>query len=407
MEIYSPAYLFNADGSAAQRPSITGVGSTQIDFGGAFQIFTPDAASIASVVLVRPGVPTHAFDMDQRLVKLSFTSAGGILTATAPPNGNIAPPGYYMLFVLNAAGVPSIATFVQLKTPLPNQRPTAIITSPSGNATVQAGQAVEFAGAGTDPDGTISAYSWSFPGGNPSSSTLQNPGAVVYSTPGTYTASLTVTDDRGATSQTPATRTITVPDFSIAATPPSQSIAPGAGTSYTTTITAGAGFSGAVGLAVSGLPGGATGSFNPTTITGSGSSTLTIATSAATPPGTYQLTINGTAGALSHSVKVTLVVSGTFTISATPASRTVSSGGRTTYTVTVAGAGFAGTVALSASGVPSQTTAQFNPSSIVNAGTSVLTVNVKKRATRGTYTLTITGTSGGTSKSTAVTLVVQ
>ena len=79
-----------------------------------FQVHTPAAADIASVVLVRPGAPTHAFDMDQRLVELSFTVGSGVLNVTAPPNGNIAPPGYYMLFILNAAGVPSVAKFVQL-----------------------------------------------------------------------------------------------------------------------------------------------------------------------------------------------------------------------------------------------------------------------------------------------------
>ena len=47
---------------------------------------------------------------------LSFTAGSGLLNVTAPPNGNIAPPGYYMLFVLNTAGVPSVARFVKLST---------------------------------------------------------------------------------------------------------------------------------------------------------------------------------------------------------------------------------------------------------------------------------------------------
>ena len=63
---------------------------------------------------VRDGAVTHAFDMDQRLVGLSFTASGSSLMVTAPPNGNIAPPGYYMLFVLNNSGVPSVAKFIQL-----------------------------------------------------------------------------------------------------------------------------------------------------------------------------------------------------------------------------------------------------------------------------------------------------
>ena len=130
IEIYSPAYLFKADGTTATRPAIGSAPPTAIGYGQAFQIQTLDAASVQSVVLVRPGAQTHAFDMDQRLVRMSFTPGSDQLTVTAPPNGNIAPPGYYMLFILNAAGVPSHAKFVQLS-PSVNQPPTATIVSPA------------------------------------------------------------------------------------------------------------------------------------------------------------------------------------------------------------------------------------------------------------------------------------
>lgn len=114
MEVYSPAYLFNSDGSRATRPVIASVGGP-LSYGGAFRISTPDAASIQSVVLIRPGAPTHAFDMEQRLVGLHFITGSGVLNATAPANGKLAPPGYYLLFVLNKAGVPSVGEFVVLK----------------------------------------------------------------------------------------------------------------------------------------------------------------------------------------------------------------------------------------------------------------------------------------------------
>src|SRR5882672_9151093 len=119
MEIYSPAYLFNPDGTLAARPTITSVPSSAVGYGSAFQLQTPDAASITSVVLMRPGAPTHAFDMEQRLVAMNFTAGSGVLNVTAPPKGNIAPPGYYLLFILNSSGVPSVAQFVQL-TPAPD-----------------------------------------------------------------------------------------------------------------------------------------------------------------------------------------------------------------------------------------------------------------------------------------------
>jgi len=104
LEIYSPSYLFAPDGSPAARPTITSAPAGVIGYGSTFQVQTPDAASITSVVLVRAGAVTHAFDMDQRLVGMSFTAGIGALNVTAPPNGNIAPPGYYLLFLLNSAG---------------------------------------------------------------------------------------------------------------------------------------------------------------------------------------------------------------------------------------------------------------------------------------------------------------
>ena len=164
LEIYSPAYLFEANGTPAFRPTVTGVTPGAVGYGATFQVQTPDAAQIASVVLVRPGAATHAFDMEQRLVGLSYTVGSGVLNVTAPPNGNIAPPGYYMLFVLDAAGVPSVARFVRLAASVPNQAPTATITSPATNVTRNPGGSVSFAGTGNDPDGTISAYALDVPG---------------------------------------------------------------------------------------------------------------------------------------------------------------------------------------------------------------------------------------------------
>ena len=406
-EIYSPPYLFNTDGTLAARPAITSVSPSAFNYGGTFQVFTASAANIGSVVLMRPGADTHAFDMEQRLVGLSFTAGAGVLNVTAPPNGNIAPPGYYMLFALTTAGVPSVATFVHLSAGAPNQAPTATITSPASNVTIDAGQSVSFAGSGSDPDGTIAAYSWTFPGGTPGSSTVATPGNVTYSAAGTYSASFTVTDNGGLTSPA-ATRTVTVRDFSLSATPSSQSVSPGGSTSYTTTVTAVNGFAGTVTFGVGGLPAGATASFNPASVAGSGSTTLSVTTSGTTAPGSYPLTISATSGSLSHTTSVTLVVNGDFSISASPSSVTVPRGGNATYTVTIAaGAGFTGTVTLSASGLPKFANAKFNPISVVNSGTSVMTVNTNRNVTAGTYLVIVTGTSGNRVHSTSVNLVVQ
>ena len=406
MEIYSPAYLFDSNGNAALRPTYT-LASTTMNYTGSFEIQTPNAADITSVVLVRPGTPTHAFDMDQRLVELSFTSGSGVVTATGPPNGNIAPPGYYLLFVLNSAGVPSIANFVLLTTS-PNQAPTASIDNPATNLTVNPGAVVAFSGSGTDSDGTIATYAWTFPGGSPASSALTSPN-ITYSTPGTYQASLRVTDNGGLTS-TAATRTITVSDFSLTATPSSNTTTPGAPAGYTATVTALSGFTGTVTLTVSGLPAGASAAFTPQTLTGTGASALAVSTSPTTPAGTYSLTIRGTSGPVSHTANVTLIVTpvGDFTIGLTPTSRTVQNGANATYTITIAPVGgFTSAVSLSVGSLPKFVTATFAPSTITQSGNSVLTLTTKKQTKAGPSTVTVTGTSGTLSHSVNVTLIVQ
>jgi len=108
-EFYSPPYLFKG-----ARPSITQT-PAQISYGQNFFVATPDGPSITSAVLIRTGAVTHFFDQNTRFVPVSFQQTSGGLTLTAPATSNLAPPGYYMLFVVNSNGVPSIAPFVQLQ----------------------------------------------------------------------------------------------------------------------------------------------------------------------------------------------------------------------------------------------------------------------------------------------------
>ncbi len=308
IEIYSPPYLFSPNGTLATRPTISSVSPGTVGYGATFQVSSPNAGSISSVVLMRAGSVTHAFDMDQRMVGLNYTVQGNTLTVTAPPNGNIAPPGYYMLFLLNSSGVPSKASFLQLSLAPSDIPPTGIITSPAADATTFAHQQVSFAGSGTDPDGTITGYSWVFPGGSPANSNSQAPGNVTFSVAGTYTPSLTVTDNSGLTDPSPKTRTITVvPAFSLSASPNSQTVAVGGSGNYNVAMTPDPGFTGTVSFAVSGLPSGATASFSPAS-TSSGSVTLGISLSAATPTGNYTLKISGTGGGCTETTAATLAV---------------------------------------------------------------------------------------------------
>jgi hypothetical protein len=211
IEIYKPPYLFTSSGAPAVRPTI-GSAPAVIGYNQSFTIGTSDAASITQVVLMRPGANSHAFDMEQRLLRLTpSTAGGGTLTAVSPPNGNVAPPGYYMLFIVNASGVPSVAQFVQLIADAGNQPPTATITSPaSGNVSITAGQSVTFAATASDPDGSVISYEWVFPGGSPGKSTSMSPVTVTFSTPGVYTVSLTVLDNLLANNPSPPTVTVTV-----------------------------------------------------------------------------------------------------------------------------------------------------------------------------------------------------
>ncbi|HEY2236614.1 MAG TPA: hypothetical protein VGK01_24300 [Candidatus Angelobacter sp.] len=203
------------------------------------------------------------------------------------------------------------------------------------------------------------------------------------------------------------------PDFSIAASPASQTVTQGGGTSYTATVTASGGFTGVVSFSVSGLPSGASASFNPTSVTGSGASTLSVSTSSTTPAGTYTVTITGTSGTLSHSTTVKLVVNPVggvpdFTISVSPASLNVTRGNTGSYTVTIGAVnGFTGSVGLSVSGLGSRVTGTFSPTSVTGSGTSTISVTAARNASRGARTITITGVSGSLSHSTTATLNVQ
>jgi hypothetical protein len=105
-EFFSPPYLFKG-----ARPTIASAPS-QLPYGQNFTVQTPDAAQIASVSLMRFGATTHAINMAQRFIPLAFSAGSGSLTITAPADGNLAPPGNYMLFIVNSSGVPSVAAIV-------------------------------------------------------------------------------------------------------------------------------------------------------------------------------------------------------------------------------------------------------------------------------------------------------
>jgi Domain of unknown function (DUF1929) len=80
-----------------------------------FNITTPDAASITRVAMIRATATTHANNMDQRYVDLAFTVGNGVISTKSPASGKMAPPGYYMLVIVNSSGVPSVMPFIQIQ----------------------------------------------------------------------------------------------------------------------------------------------------------------------------------------------------------------------------------------------------------------------------------------------------
>ena len=313
MEIYQPPYLFNSTGGAAIRPSITSAPSS-ISYGNAFTVQTPDAASINRVVLVRNGTVTHAFGLDQGEVEISFTAGSGALTVTAPPNGNIAPPGYYMMFILNNSGVPSVATFVQV-TPQPNFSVAATPSSrtvPPGTGTsynVSVTPSNGFTGNVTFsviglPSGATASFSPSSVTGS-GSSTLSV--STSSSTPtGSYTLTITATNGSNLTHSTQVT--LVVADFALSASPSTRTVSRNAKTTYTVTVTALGPFSATVTFSVSGLPARTSASFSPTSVAGAGNTTLTVSSRPKAATGTYPLTITATGGGVTHSTTVNFVI---------------------------------------------------------------------------------------------------
>ena len=204
-------------------------------------------------------------------------------------------------------------------------------------------------------------------------------------------------------------------DFAITASPGSQTVSRGSSTTYTVSTQATSGAARPVSLSVSGLPAGATGSFNPASVNAGGSSVLTVSTTTATPAGTVGLVITGsyTSPPATHTTAVSLTVTAPvpddFAISASPSTQSVVQGSSTTYTVsTQATSGPAGTVSLSVSGLAAGATGTFNPASVTAGGSSVLTIAATSTAATGTFTLSIAGQyTSGTTHSAAVSLTVS
>ena len=185
-EIYSPPYLFKG-----ARPTITSA-PTSVAYGQSFVVQT-DAATISKITMLRLSSVTHAFNMSQYINELSFSQTAGDLNVTAPPNGNVAPPGYYLLFILNGSGVPSVAEFVQLVgTAAPDTTPpTVSITAPADGATVS-GTAVTVSATAADNVG-VAGVQFKLDGANLGAEDTTSPYSVTWNTTTATNGSHTLT----------------------------------------------------------------------------------------------------------------------------------------------------------------------------------------------------------------------
>ncbi|HKD51142.1 MAG TPA: protease pro-enzyme activation domain-containing protein [Candidatus Acidoferrum sp.] len=282
----------------------------------------------------------------------------------------------------------------------------SMLQGTSGSTTVSINPLNGFSGSvSLAASGLPNGFSGTF-GTNPATSssvlTLSASGA---STTGNFTVTITGTSGSLTNSTTFSLTVNPQGNFTLSTSPSSLTVVQGASGSTSISVNALNSFNSTVSLSASGLPAGVTASFNPTST--AGTSTLTLTASSTATTGTASVAITGTAGNLSSSTTLSLTVNPppNFTLSASPTSLTITQGASGASTITVNPLnGFSGSVALSASGLPSGVMPAFSPTS--TTGASTLTLTASSTATTGTVTVTVTGTSGALAKTVTIALTI-
>jgi hypothetical protein len=292
---------------------------------------TPATQKVSVGASTNYSITSTAFDGFTGLVNLSvsgvpanatasFTAnpisgAGGSSTLTIA-TGASTTPGSYSLIITGTSG--TITTHVPITLVVQD---FSLSVNPA-SATVNAPGSIAYTittaglnGTGFSPNivptitglPTGSSFTLSqnpIPGASTSILTITVPAVALA---GNYPLNLSATSG-SLTHSTQVNLTVTAPDFSISATPTTQTVTAGGNATYTVSTSPLNGFTGSVALGTSGLPTGATASFSPASISGSASSTLTVSTSSSTPPATYTVTVTGINGSIVHSTAVLLAV---------------------------------------------------------------------------------------------------
>ena len=179
-EIYYPPYLFDADATLAERPTIDSA-PTVVDTGRTVQLSVTSTRPIARVTFVATGSVTHGWNMNQRFVELPFSGSGESLAVQIPARASDVPPGTWMMFVIDDAGVPSVAKLVRVNVAAAlNTAVQPVLTSP-GSQSGATGAAVDLAITASDPNGDALGFA---AGGLP-------PGLAINPTTGRITGTLT------------------------------------------------------------------------------------------------------------------------------------------------------------------------------------------------------------------------
>lgn len=150
-EIYYPPYLFQQQGARsvlATRPRIVSLSSISSNYNQRIEVQTAGGDDIRDVSLIAVGSVTHSFDSNQRRLRASFERTATGLSVVMPANANLAPPGYYLLSVVNAAGVPSRGVMIALAAaapPAPGTTPPVVTPPPvTGPRSLALGTSIRF-----------------------------------------------------------------------------------------------------------------------------------------------------------------------------------------------------------------------------------------------------------------------
>jgi hypothetical protein len=282
-QIFSPPYLF-----AGVRPAIVSA-PTSTGYGQTVFIGSPDAASVSKVTLLRDASVTHTNNMSQGFLSLSFTQTSTGLNVVMPANANLAPPGYYMLFILNGAGVPSVGSIIQLS---PSVASMGTVT---GKVTNNQGSPISGASVSSSGNGAITGADGGY--------TLQLPpgdATLMASLAGYQSASVTVKVTANASTQAGTLQIQPINPGNVTGTVVGSNGAALAGATVTasgvSTISVADGS-----YALNNLPAGPTQIVAALTGFQSGSASVTVVASATTaaPP----ITLGSSSGAITGTVK--------------------------------------------------------------------------------------------------------